>query len=162
MDKNFDEIFRLVQQYRPIATGIETNGQQKGFISLIQREMMNRGVFFNLASDRKSGEPGIRSSQGQKFTRFNSYAVPLFKAHKFYFPEEMREDDIMKEAINQLTLVTPAGFKSKKDDFLDTISQLGEMTLYAPSDSINVVGDKSGLWDDDDNDEQDSLNSYMV
>ena len=74
----------------------------------------------------------------------------------------MREDDIMKEAINQLTLVTPAGFKSKKDDFLDTISQLGEMTLYAPSDSINVVGDKSGLWDDDDNDNQDSLNSYMV
>lgn len=162
MDKNFDEMFRLVQQYRPIATGIETNGQQKGFISLIQREMMNRGVFFNLASDRKSGEPGIRSSQGQKFTRFNSYAVPLFKAHKFYFPEEMREDDIMKEAINQLTLVTPAGFKSKKDDFLDTISQLGEMTLYAPSDSINVIGDKSGLWDDDDNDDQDSLNSYMV
>ena len=36
------------------------------------------------------------------------------------------------------------------------------MTLYAPSDSINVIGDKSGLWDDDDNDDQDSLNSYMV
>lgn len=164
MDKNFDDLFTLVQRYSPVmATGIETNGQQKGFISLIQREMMHRNVYFNLASDRKSGEPGIRSGNGTKFVRFNTYAVPLFKAHKFYFPEEMKDDPIMLEAINQLTLVTPGGFKSKKDDFLDTVSQLAEMPIHAPSESINMVKSSDGIYDDDDdNYEEDNIGSYIV
>lgn len=39
MDKTIDELFRLVQEYRPQEVGIETTGQQGGFISWIQNEM---------------------------------------------------------------------------------------------------------------------------
>lgn len=41
MDKTFDDLFRLVQEYQPQQVGIEITGQQGGFIPLLQREMMN-------------------------------------------------------------------------------------------------------------------------
>ena len=163
MDKTIDDLFRLIQMYSPMSVGIETNGQQKGFIKWIQSEMMHRNTFFNLASDKNSNEPGIRSSGGSKFVRFNNYVVPLVRAHKFYFPEELREDAIMKEAVNELTLVTPGGFKSKKDDFLDGMSQLADMNIHPPSQVLELNKGNDGLWgmeDDDDMDEQ--LQSYIV
>jgi hypothetical protein len=35
MDKNLDELFRMVKVYNPISVGIEVSGQQGGFISWI-------------------------------------------------------------------------------------------------------------------------------
>ena len=165
MDKNFDALFDLVTRYRPINVGIETDGQQKGFVSLLQREMMHRNLFFSIATDRQTGEPGLRSAKGAaKFVRFNTYIVPLLLANKFYFPEEMKDDPIMVEAMNQISLVTAGGFKSKKDDFLDTMSQLGLMKLFAPSlDSRESFNDTTGMWDDGDDDAPKSeMNSYIV
>src|SRR5690606_20903521 len=50
MDANVDDLFRFVQQYRPVSVGIEVNGQQGGFIPWIQNEMMRRNVYFTFAS----------------------------------------------------------------------------------------------------------------
>lgn len=162
MDKNFDKLFELVQKYAPISTGIEVDGQQKGFISLLQRAMMDRQIFFNLASDKKSGEPGIRSkSRGHKFVRFNTYAVPLFKAHKIWLPVELRDTPIVQEIVNQISLVTAGGFKSKKDDWLDTCSQLQELDIYAPSaESVNPNIEEN-IWGHGEANEHDNLDSYI-
>lgn len=131
MDKNIDDLFRLVQLWGPQSVGVEISGQQKGFISWIQSEMSNRNIFFTLASDKTSGEPGIRPVT-EKIVRFN-LIVPMFKAHKVFFPEELRHTRPMVEAIDELTLVSPSGFKSKHDDFCDTLSMLGAITAWKPS-----------------------------
>jgi predicted phage terminase large subunit-like protein len=131
MDKNIDSLFELVQKYTPQAVGIEISGQQKGFISWIQGEMLNRNIFFNLAKDGNSKEPGIRPNTN-KMQRFN-IVVPLFKANKIWFPEEMKDSDPMRECMDELTLASVKGFKSKHDDFIDTISMLSSLRAWKPS-----------------------------
>ena len=39
----------------------------------------------------------------------------------------------MVEAMDELTLASVRGFKSKHDDFIDTISMLGVLTAWKPS-----------------------------
>ena len=131
MDKNLNNLFLLVQKWGPQSVGIEVSGQQQGFIQWIQSEQVNRNIWFNLASDKNSGQPGIRPVVN-KMQRFN-IVVPWFKAHKIFFPEELKHSQPVAEAINELSLASPSGFKSKKDDFIDTISMLGAMTIWKPS-----------------------------
>jgi predicted phage terminase large subunit-like protein len=131
MDANVDDLFFLVQTYQPLSVGIEVSGQQQGFISWLQSEMVNRNIFFNLASEGNSNKAGIRPSTN-KMQRFN-VVVPWFKMKKVWFPEELKNTDAMKEAMNELTLVSSSGFKSKHDDFIDTISQLSSLKSWKPS-----------------------------
>ena len=147
MDKNIDDLFRLVQEYKPQSVGVEISGQQKGFVIWIQNEMMHRNQYFTLASDKSSGEPGIRPTT-DKMTRFN-VVVPLFKAHKIYFPKQLRYGTCMVECYDELILASPSGFKSKKDDFIDTISMLGAIATYRPEgyspdthDAVDIYGDR--------------------
>ena len=60
MDKNVDDIFRLVDRYHPLSVGVEISGQQRGFVNWIKRDMNSRGVYFGLATDKNSGEDGLR------------------------------------------------------------------------------------------------------
>jgi len=131
MDKNLDELFRLAQEWGPQSVGIEVSGQQGGYVQWIQREMETRNCWFTLASDKVSGEPGIRPVV-DKLKRFN-VMVPTFKHHRMYFPAELRHTRPMQECVDELTLASPAGFKSKWDDFIDTISMLGVMNAWKPS-----------------------------
>lgn len=144
MDKNIDDLFRLVQEYNPQSVGIEISGQQKGFISWIQSEMMTRNIFFTLASDKNSNEPGIRPNTN-KIQRFN-VMVPLFKQHKIWFPTELRSHPAIVQALDELSLVSASGFKSKHDDFSDTISMLGVMTVWKPSEVTPHPGDGDKYW----------------
>jgi len=148
MDKNIDDLFRLAQEYSPQSVGIEISGQQQGFISWIQAEMLHRKVYFTLASDKKSGEAGIRPITN-KMQRFN-VIVPWFKVKKFFFPEELRFTKPMVEAVEELSLASPGGFKSKHDDFLDTISMLASLTTWRPSESPPNRSGKDiwGEWDE--------------
>ena len=150
MDKNVDDLFRLVQEYRPQSVGIEVTGQQGGFISWIQNEMLNRNIFFSLASDSNDSKPGIRPNTN-KLVRFNTM-VPLFKARKIFFPLEKKESSEIMECLNELELATPSGFKSKHDDFIDTISMLSSLKVWKPSEesslSYNPNSD-NGLWEFD-------------
>ena len=160
MDKTFNDLFRLVQEYRPQQVGIEITGQQKAFIKLLQVEMMNRNIWFSFASSEKSGEPGIRPVTN-KLSRFN-LVVPWFKTGKMFFPEEMKESKIMGIFMGQLRLATSNGLKGK-DDCIDTISQLAYLTPWKPSEAAPVSNPNDVMWDDDDNGgDMNPLQSYIV
>jgi phage terminase large subunit-like protein len=146
MGANIDELFRLAQIYTPQAVGVEISGQQKGFIDWIQSEMMTRNIFFTLAKERGKTEVGI-SANTNKFQRFN-LVLPWFNLHKMWFPKELKNTTLYIETMNELTLASIGGFKSKKDDCLDGISQLGNMVVWKPSQVSPVATEGSKYWDD--------------
>lgn len=162
MDKNVDALFRLSQMYRPQQVGVEVSGQQAGFVTWIQREMLERNIFFPLASEGNDGNPGIRPNT-QKIVRFNT-VVPWFKARKIFFPIERKNEPPMQEAITELSLVSQAGFKSKHDDFCDTISMLSSLTPWKPSEEAPMVqSSEDGMWELDVAQHSGSrLSSYIV
>ena len=161
MGQNVDDLFRLAQEWRPQAVGIEVSGQQKGFISWVQEQMITRNIFFTLASDSNGGQPGIRPNTN-KLVRFNQ-VVPWFNSGKMYFPEELKTHPAMLEAMNELELASPGGFRSKHDDFIDTISMLASLTVWKPSAEVVMQEKGDGMWSmDDDYHEVDALESYIV
>lgn len=160
MDRNINDLFRLVQEYEPQSVGIEITGQQQGFIKWIQDQMLQQNCFFNLASDKATNEPGIRPNTN-KYQRFN-VVLPWFKAHKMHFPEQMKESVAMREAYEELTLATRDGFKSKHDDFIDTISMLAFMHYYKPSKDTLATSKSGGyLWEEEHEEEATGVSSYL-
>lgn len=161
MDANINDLFRLAQAYRPQQVGIEVTGQQGGFIQWIQNEMLNRNVYFPLASEGNDSKPGIRPNT-HKLVRFNTM-VPMFKARKVFFPIEKKHSEPLREALNELELATPGGFKSKHDDFIDTISMLGSLVPWKPSEEAPLHAGDNGMWEMDEEDEPlDRMASYIV
>ena len=161
MDVNINDLFRLAQQYMPQATGVEVSGQQAGFIPWIQDQMIVRNVYFNLATEGNKGNPGIRPSTN-KLQRFN-VVVPWFKAGKMHFPSELKDSPLVSEAVNELSLASPGGFRSKNDDFIDNVSQLALIGAWRPSQEASIHQASGGIWEMDNEDEtNDALNSYIV
>ena len=108
-------------------------------------------------------KPGIRPNTN-KLVRFNT-VVPWFKAHKVFFPTERKMEATMLEAINELSLASVSGFRSKHDDFIDTISMLSSLTPWKPSEEapLSETSKGEGLWDFDLPAEPDSrMASYIV
>lgn len=164
IDKTFDDLFRLVQEYKPQEVGIEISGQQQAYIKWLQNEMLVRNIWFNFAKTKPLGNgaptPGIRPMT-DKLSRFN-LVVPWFKAGKIYFPEEMKLSNIIAIALGQIRMATSSGLKGK-DDFLDTISMLGFLTPWKPSEIVPVTKEEVDRWNDDhDEDETNALASYIV
>ena len=163
MDANINDLFRLAQMYKPQSVGIEVTGQQGGFIQWIQSEMMTRNIYFPLASEGNDTKPGIRPNTN-KMVRFNT-VVPLFKARKMFFPIERKPEGPMQECVNELSLASASGFRSKHDDFIDTISMLGSLITWKPSEEapMKESPDSHGMWDIDmDTDPIDRMGSYIV
>lgn len=158
----WDDLFRLAQMYKPQSVGIEVTGQQEGFIPWLQEQMMDRNIYFALASDNNSGKPGMRPNTN-KLARFMT-VVPLFKMHKVFFPLEMKLEPAMAEAMNELTLASTGGFKSKHDDFIDTVSMLSSIKMWKPSEEVAFkAADGGGLWElETDDDVSHRMNSYIV
>jgi predicted phage terminase large subunit-like protein len=144
MSDNMNDLFRLVSMYKPLAVGVEVSGQQGGFVNWIQNEMITRNVYFSLASRHNSNSPGIRPNTN-KLVRFNT-VVPLFKAKKIWFPEELKNDKTMVEAMDELRNVSVSGFKSKHDDFSDSISMLSELHPIKPSNDTNYEVNSNGVF----------------
>lgn len=171
MGKTVNDLFRLIQLYKPQNVGIEVTGQQGGFIKWLQAEMMSRNIWFNFASSQKSGEPGIRPVVN-KLTRFNQ-VVPLFKAGKMHFPTELKTSKFLGHFYNQLRLATRDGLKGK-DDCIDAISMLLYLNAWKPSEDVKLMdkpGDPDMMghnggpdWDYEDNasDNGHGLASYIV
>lgn len=164
MDKNVDDLFSLVQKYRPVLeVGVEITGQQGAFISWLNREMMERNIWFTFASSSKA--PGIRPTT-DKLSRFN-VVLPWFKAGKMYFPEEMRDGTAMTELMQELRLVTYEGIKGH-DDFIDTVSQLAYLKIIKPSEdaqlneTINEEDNKVWMFNYSKNNESSGLDSYLA
>lgn len=161
MDKNIDDLFFLAQKYRPQGVGIEVSGQQGGFIPWIQEQMLTRNIYFNLASESNNGKPGIKPNTN-KMARFN-IVLPFFKAHQIFFPQEMKDTPIMIEFMEELGLASLAGFKSKHDDCIDTISMLGSLVTWKPSEEVEMTKNDSGFWEIEEEKENTVLlDSYIV
>lgn len=165
MGKNVDDLFRLCGKWKPLEVGIEISGQQGGFIPWLRKEMVTRNVYFSFASNKGSSEPGLRPSNGtSKIERF-MVAVPLFKMGKVFFPHEWKETAIMREAVDELSLASPGGFRSKHDDFIDTISQLPMLNAITPAEEVSMTYDDATMvWEEETHREEDiSYNgSYIV
>ena len=125
MDRNIDLLFRLVQQYQPIQVGFELTGQQIGFVQILRNEMIKRNIFFTLQEIRPSKD---------KFSRFNLIS-PYFKQKKILITSNMMKGGWGNEFTDEISKATIEGFKSKHDDVLDTISQLMDLNVFAPSSS---------------------------
>jgi predicted phage terminase large subunit-like protein len=159
MDVTINNLFRLAQKYRPQSVGIEVSGQQGGFVTWIQQEMITRNIWFNFASSSNSGAAGIRPST-DKLSRFN-YVVPLFKMGKMFFPASMMTSPPMIVFLEQIRLAMRGGFKGK-DDFIDTISMLPLMNAYRPSEEANMQVDDTDIWYSQDNGSVSAIDSYIV
>jgi phage terminase large subunit-like protein len=162
MDQNLNDLFRLAQMYKPQGVGIEVSGQQGGFIPWIQDQMMVRNQYFVLASENNNNKPGLRPTTN-KLERFN-VVLPLFKAGKIYFPVDKKTDTSVQEFMNEISLAARSGFRSKHDDFLDTVSQLPLMNAWKPTETGELSqDDETGLWEMDDEDEDvGPMSSYIV
>ena len=161
MNENVNHLFRLANKWRHNlqSVGIEVSGQQEGFMSWIQNEMMVRNCYFPLASENNKNKPGIRPVT-QKMVRFQIVA-PWFALHRIKFPEELKLDPRMIECMNELRLVSANGFKSKHDDFIDTISMLSSLQVWNPSEED--PNDNPERWEDDDTYSGDRYaSSYIV
>ena len=66
----------------------------------------------------------------------------------------------MIEAMEEITLVSPSGFLSRHDDFLDTISMLSKMNLWKPSVETKVTRDPNDVYSINRFDDEDSYSSY--
>ena len=147
MDKNLDDLFRFAAMYKPDSVGVEVTGQQGGFIQWIREQQISRNIFFKLASEGNSNREGIRPNTN-KMVRFNT-VVPLFKAKKIWFPKELEHSPEVSEAINELRNASAGGFKSKHDDFIDTISMLSVMNPWKPSEPSTLEYNADvGVWED--------------
>lgn len=160
MNANIDALFKFAQEYSPQSVGVEVTGQQGGFIQWIQGEMMTRNIWFNLASDNNSNRPGIRPNTN-KMVRFNT-VLPWFKAGKMFFPEELKDQPVMMEAMDELRMATVEGFKSKHDDFVDTISMLSLLKTWKPSQAVEATTQENGIWAIQESPETSGIDSYLV
>lgn len=161
MAQNLRDLFRLAQMYKPQGVGIEVTGQQGGFVSLLQEQMMEKNIYFPLTSQNNSNNPGVRPNTN-KLVRFN-IVVPLFKTHMIFFPQEMKTDETIAEAVNELSLASASGFRSKHDDFIDTISMLSLMSPWKPSEEAVASVNGDGMWEFDIDEEHiDRMASYIV
>ena len=83
-----------------------------------------------------------------------------------FFPKELKDTMIMKECMNELRLVSVEGFKSKHDDFCDTISQLSSLKAWRPSEDGSLRESKiEGEWIFDDFEHETdhtAMDSYLV
>ena len=166
MGKNIDDLFRFAEKYKDNlqSVGVETSGQQGGFIPWLRKEMSTRNHWFTLASSNGANganQAGIRSTKN-KMERFN-VMVPMFKQLKFFFPEDIKNKDALNEMIGELRLACIGGFKSKHDDAIDTIGMLGMMSITKPSGESSKQLKRSNIWGiGQDNQGPSNLASYIV
>ncbi len=125
--------------------------------------MLTRNIYFTLACEENSKEVGLRPNTN-KMVRFNT-VVPLFKARKVFLPIEKKTEGPVAELLNELSLASMGGFKSKNDDGIDTVSMLSSLRPWKPSEEAPMVESSAekGMWDlDVHEDTNDRMASYIV
>lgn len=172
MADNIDDLFRLVQRWKPLSVGIEVTGQQVAFISWIENEMIKRNIHFAFASNGSEGSVGIRPT-ANKFSRF-MLVTPLFNQRRIKFAQELENTPLLREAIEELDNATVGGFKSAHDDVADNISMLPELGAFPPMYSVPVEDGQNpsrendvvrDIWaeaEHNNNDDVSGLSSYTV
>lgn len=161
MQENINDLFRYVHKWKPMSVGIESSGQQGGFISILQDMMMQKNIWFDIAKKRGSKEFGIRPNK-DKVHRFVTGVQPKFKQGKVWFPKpdllnpalDLRLLGLLDELVDELSKFTMAGGVKalKHDDAIDLLNQLSEMDVYEPtegsSDELKTEVDENGnIWE---------------
>ena len=163
MQENIDDVFQYAKRWNPLSVGIESSGQQGGFISIMQEMMMKRNIWFTFAKKPGSKEPGIRPLK-DKTHRFVTGVQPKFKQNKVWLPKPELLDRyprlavLVKEMLHELSRFTLAGGVKAlaHDDAIDLLNQLSEMEIYAPASTEELTTttiSEDGLvwesmWDD--------------
>ena len=175
MQENIDDVFRYVKKWQPLSVGIESSGQQGGFISIMQEMMMKRNIWFTFAKKPGSKDVGIRPVK-DKVHRFVTGVQPKFKQNKIWLPKpelcvavSPRLPALVEEMVHELGRFTLAGgVKSlAHDDAIDLLNQLSEMDIYTPSSesdsSSTTITDDGLIWDSiwDDEDDEDYVDSTV-
>ena len=161
MDVNINRLFEYVQMYKPLATGIEISGQQKGFIPWIKEQMMVRNIFFTLAKDEGSTKEGLSPKGKNKLSRFQVTA-PMINAGMLHLPIELKDSPFIVAMLHQLGLVTYSGIKCKKDDILDGISQVSKLRPWKPSAAMDHSEGSGFVGDAFAFEEAGAMDSYIV
>jgi hypothetical protein len=166
MQENIDDVFRYVKKWNPISVGIESSGQQGGFISIMQEMMMKRNIWFTFAKKAGSKDLGIRPNK-DKVHRFVTGVQPKFKQNKIWLPKPAlaklispRLVDLVEEMTHELSRFTLAGGVKAltHDDAIDLLNQLSEMDIYTPSSEADLTTTAitedglvwESIWDDED------------
>ena len=115
MQDNIEDLFGYAKKWKPISVGIESSGQQGGFLSIIEEMKLQRNVWFQFAKKPGSKEPGIRPIK-DKVHRFVTGVQPKFKQGKVWFPKpeiikssNYRMFELVEEMVNELSKFTMAG-----------------------------------------------------
>jgi len=141
MQENIDDTFRYVKKWNPLSVGIESSGQQGGFISIMQEMMMKLNIWFTFAKKKGSKEPGIRPMK-DKFHRFVTGVQPKFKQNKVWLPKpeitaktNPKLHELVEELVHELSRFTLAGGVKAltHDDAIDLFNQLSEMEVFIPA-----------------------------
>ena len=77
-----------------------------------------------------------------------------------YFPEELKLGETLGQFMNELRLATVDGLKGK-DDCIDTISMLGYLKPWKPSDTL-PAGNPNVLWDEPEEAVESPISSYIA
>jgi predicted phage terminase large subunit-like protein len=117
-----NKLLDFIQEYKPEAIGIEVTGQQIALTDIVRNNAHKRGLYVNIIEIRPTKD---------KFSRFNMM-TGLFYAEKIKFSTKIKNTKYGEELIDELEKATIDGFKSKHDDIIDTISQLGDMYIIKP------------------------------
>ena len=155
MMDNLEDLFRYAHKWKPLSVGIESSGQQGGFLSIINEMMMEKNIWFTLAKKRGSKEFGIRPTK-DKTSRFVTGVQPMFKQGKVWLPKpELIKDKVyllqlVEELINELSKFTLAGGVKAlaHDDAIDLLNQLSEMDTITPDNGLSEDGTSSMVTDD--------------
>jgi len=156
MPINIDDLFKYAQKYKPLAVGIETSGQQGGFLNWVENEMIRRNIFFNLAKKVGTNTVGIRPT-ADKLQRFITGVSARFKQGKVWLPKfqslettNLKLKELTDELENELSKLTLAGGVKalKHDDALDLLNQLSEIEIYIPStESVSMKATHSNVYE---------------
>lgn len=160
MQESIEDLFEYARKWKPLSVGIETSGQQGGFLSIINEEMIRKNVYFSLAKKKGSKEPGIRPTK-DKVHRFVTGVQPKFNQGKIWFPKpeicavtNPRLYELVNEMVHELSRFTLAGGVKAlaHDDAIDLLNQLSEMDIFAPSEQADEdyfkEHNKSHIWAD--------------
>ena len=165
MQENIDDLFRYVKKWDPLSVGIESSGQQGGFISIMQEMMMKRNTWFSFAKKPGSKDVGIRPVK-DKVHRFVTGVQPKFKQNKIWLPKpelaalvSPRLPALVEELTHELSRFTLAGGVKTlaHDDAIDLLNQLSEMDIYTPSAQADLTTSEvtedgliwQSIWEDD-------------
>ena len=173
MQENMEDLFKYVQIWKPMSVGIETTGQQGGFISILEEMMMKYKTWFAFAKKRGSKEPGIRPTK-DKVHRFVTGVEPKFKQGKIWLPKpDLIEKsnhklwELVDELLEELGKLTLSGGVKvlRHDDCVDLLNQLSEIDVVPPSDELleenNLTKASPSIWGDPWEDDKVEPNSMI-